>query len=138
MTASSISYSGPKPPQRGRLAKGEKAPFAGVLLTDQALAKVISKLEGQVAALKLQLERQQREAAAQLEAAKKTCDAQLVGERAKLAAAAEGFKTERKLYTSALDKAQASKWYKSPYLHFVIGSVVSGGICAAATVGARR
>jgi len=138
LTASSTSYSEPTEPQRARLAKGDKAPFAGVLLTDQALAKVIAGLEGQVAALKLQLERQKREQAAQLEAAKKTCDAQLVGERAKAAAAADGFKTERKLYTSALDKAQASKWYKSPYLHFILGSVVSGGICAAATVGARR
>jgi hypothetical protein len=108
-------------------------------LTDQALAKLITKLEGQVKALKLQLEKQRREAAAKLDSSKKTCDAQLEGERAKSKAAATGFVTERKLYTSALERAQApDPWYKAPYLHFILGSVVSGGICAAATVGARQ
>lgn len=138
LTASSTSYSAPEP-QRARLAKGARAPFAGVLLTDQALAKVITKLEGTVKALSLRLEKQKREAQAKAAAAKKVCDAQLEGVRAKDKAAADGFKVERKLYTSALDKAQApSPWYKSPYLHFILGSVVSGGVCAAATAGARQ
>lgn len=141
LTASSTSYSEPKPaePQRARLAAGAKAPFAGTLLNDAALAKLITKLEGEVKALKLQLEKQRREAKAQLDSSKKTCDAQLGGERARAAAALEGFKTERKLYTTAIDKANApNPWYKSPYLHFLLGSVVAGGICTAATVGANR
>jgi hypothetical protein len=110
-----------------------------VLLTDQAIAKLITRLESKIADLKLQLERQRRGAEAMIAAETKVCETRLEAESAKTEAWAKGFAAERSLYDSALKKAQApSPWYKAPYLHFIFGSVVSGGICAAATVGARQ
>lgn len=136
LIASSTSYSQTTEPQRARLAKNARAPFAGVLLTDQALAKVISKLEGKISALKLKLEKQKRQARAKLDSSKKICTAQLEGAAAKSKAAVDGFKVERRLYTSAIEKAGA--WHKSPYLHFILGNLVSGGVCAAAMAAPRR
>ena len=37
-----------------------------------------------------------------------------------------------KLLTKALDRCnQPAPWYQSSQLHFVLGSLISGGVCAA-------
>lgn len=139
MTRSSTSYSEPTTPtpDRARLAKGDKAPFAGVLITDSALAKIIAGYEAKVGELRLQLEKEKRDRRDEAAAAKAICDATVAGEAAKGKAANAGFIAERKLYESALTKANESAWYKSPYLNFLLGAVVSGGVCAAGAVANR-
>lgn len=142
MIVSSTSYSQttrpPTPaPSKARLAKGAKAPFAGVLLTDKALAKIITDHEKRVGALELQLEKEKRDRRDEAAAAAAICTAKVNGEAAKGKAASTGWISERRLYEGALAKANQSPWYKSPYLNFLLGTVVSGGVCAGAFAAGR-
>lgn len=44
---------------------------------------------------------------------------------------------QKEIYEKALDrltKASESKWYRSPYLHFFLGALMSGGIAAAVSL----
>ncbi len=138
---SSLSYSQtkspPTPAEKARLARGDKAPFAGVLLADKALAKIISDYEGKIGALKLQLEKVKRDHRDEAAAAAAICKVNADSEAAKIKAARSGWASERKLYESALARAQRSPWYKSPYLNFLLGTVVSGGVCAGALAAGR-
>lgn len=135
MLQSSTSYS---QTGKARLEKGKKAPFAGWLLTDKALAKIITNYEGKIKALKLQLEKTERDRKVQTVAATAICTAKVDGQVARCKAARSGWSTERRLYEGALAKAvQPPPWYKSPYLNFLLGAAVSGGICAGASAASR-
>lgn len=124
----------PNQVERKRLKKGDRAPFAGNLLTDAALAKLITDYESRIKRLKLELEKTKRETAARATTAAAVCKAKLDGADAKLAAFKGGCDRERAVYERALKKCSTSApWYKQPYLHFLVGSVVGGGLCAAAT-----
>jgi len=140
LIASSTSYSDPtSQPTRARLAKGDKAPFAGVLLTDAALAKLITDLEQRAAEARLQLEKVKREQQATIEAERALCAIKLDGAAMKLTVTAKGFESERQIFTGALKKCDSdAPWYRSPYLHNVIGCAACGGICAAAFAASSR
>lgn len=142
MTASSTSYSEPSatptPVERARLAKGAAAPFAGVLLSDAALAKIITDYEAKLAAEKLLREKAEREAKTLLAAEQAACKIKLDGEARKLAIAEAGCARERVICDKALTKTTSSAWYQSPYLHNFLGCVACGGICAGAVAASRR
>lgn len=132
-TSPLLSQSRPVPIQRAKVKKGDRAPFAGHLLTPAALAKIITDYEKQIADLKLELAREQRERKVESDSAKVTCKAQVEGKQAQLEAFKGGADRERAIWKQALeDRSRPDPWYRSPYLHFIIGSVVAGGICVGA------
>jgi len=112
-----------------RLVKGSAAPFSGTLLSDAALAKIITDAEARVKAAALEADRLKKELDIAERKADAVCLARLDGERLRYAACSKDADRTREL----LDKASNPPWYKNPYLHFIMGSVVSGGVCAAAT-----
>jgi hypothetical protein len=121
--------------QKARLKKGKQAPFDGTLLSSAALAKIITGYEAQIKTLQAKLEKQEREAKARGASAAAICKAKLDGADAKLRAAQKGCDSERKIWDRALTDATAPvPWYKTPYVHFILGNLVAGGLC----VGANR
>jgi hypothetical protein len=105
-----------------------------VLLTDAALSKIITGYEKRIATLALNLERAKREAAAFKKTSKVVCDARVAAEHAKTSACDRDLSRQKSIYEKALKRTnRATPWYKSPYLSFMIGNVVAGGICVAAT-----
>lgn len=144
LIASSTSYSQPKTTpspeiKRERLAKGKPAPFAGVLLSNAALAKIISDYEAKLSAAKLEAERAKRDADAKLKAEQTTCKIKLDGAAKKLAIVEGGCMRERAICDKALkDCSSKDTWFRSPYLHNVLGCAVCGGICAGAVAASRR
>lgn len=142
LIGSSTSFSGraeetttPPTPAHVSLKAGDKAPFAGKLLTNEALAKIVTDYENTIAKLKAAIEKEQRERAAEKLAAERVCEARLSGEKGKLAAQQAERERERAIYENAIKscKAESAPWFKSPYLHFVFGAAIGGGVCAAAT-----
>jgi len=112
-----------------RLSKGAAAPFAGTLLSDAALAKIITDAETKAKTSALEVERLKKELDLERRKSDAVCQAKLEGEQRRYAACAKDADKTREL----LERASNPPWYKSPYLHFIMGSVVSGGVCAAAT-----
>jgi len=114
-----------------KLEKGKPAPYSGILLTTAALAKVVTELERKAEVLRIELEAEKARAAAAEKAALKIHAAELEAEKAKRAALERDLDRQRSIYEKALERASASPpWYKSRYLAFVVGAVVSGGVCA--------
>jgi len=127
-------------PVKHRLAKGDRAPFAGVLLTDAALAKIITDLKARAKLAEARAEKAEREAKAKLASAKKTCEIEIAGERKKTAIAEAGCARQTKILGDGLKACEQRKSsvFRSPYFNFIAGNVVAGGICALATFGARQ
>jgi len=116
-----------------KVATGEPAPFAGILLTPAALAKLITELEARAARLSVELEAVRREAAARTSAAARAADAALTAERGRRAAVEGDLLRRSALYEKALDRLSASDpWNKSGYLTMGLGLLIGGGICAGA------
>lgn len=114
-----------------KLEKGTKAPFSGVLLTPAALAKVVTELEKKAERLRIELEAEKAAAKKKAEAAEAVFAAKLEAEKAKRAAVEGDLLRQREIYEKALTRASASPpWYKSRYLSFLAGAVISGGVCA--------
>ena len=115
------------------MTRGQPAPFAGVLLTTAALAKVVTELEARAERARVDLEAERATAKVRERAAEAVAEARLEAERAKRAAVEADLARQKSTYEGALSKANASaSWYQSPYLHFLLGNVVAGGLCAAA------
>lgn len=136
MLAWTHSWAQPAPTQpspaevkRARLQKGDAAPFAGTLLSDAAVAKLISDADAKLKQAQLEAERLRRDLELERRSAAVVWQAKLDTEKLKYTACSKDADRTREL----LDKASNPPWYKSPYLHFLLGSVVSGGVCAAAT-----
>lgn len=118
------------------MKKGQSAPFAGNLLTDAALAKLIAELKAKAKQAVAQTQRCEKERTAEKTAADAVCKARVAEWQAKHKACESNSKTRSMIFTTALKKANTSPWYKSPVLSFVLGAVVSGGVCVAgATLG---
>jgi hypothetical protein len=101
-----------------------------VLLSDAALAKLISDADARVAAAQLEAEKLRRDLELEKRTAEAIWQARFDAEKTKLTACSKS--ADRTL--ELLDKATVpAPWYKSPYLHFILGSAISGGVCAAAT-----
>lgn len=109
--------------------KGAAAPFDGVLLSDPALAKLLSDADAKLKVALLEVEKLRRDLDLEKRTAATVCKVQLDGERLKYAACSKDADRVRGL----LDKATETPWFKNPYLHFLLGSAISGGVCAAAT-----
>ena len=112
-----------------RVEKGKPAPFAGTLLNDAALAKLIADADAKLKLAKLEVEQLQRRLKLEQDTASAICSAQLAGEKQKYTACSKDADRVRDL----LSKASNQPWYMSPYLHFIMGNVVAGGVCVAAT-----
>jgi hypothetical protein len=125
-----------QPIQKQRLSKGSKATFAGVLLSDAALAKIKTDHDKAIKLLKLELEKAKREKAVDDKTSAAICNARIQSEQVKTDACTRDRERQRKIFTKALDskKCPSSIWH---YLSFVGGAVVAGGICIGADRGLR-
>lgn len=125
-----------QPIQKQRLSKGVKAPFAGVLLSDAALAKIKTEHDRAIKLLKLELERAKREKAVEDRTNDAICKAKLQAEQSKTDACTRDRERQRQIFSKALGakKCPSSIWH---YLSFVGGAVVAGGICIGADRGLR-
>jgi len=121
-----------------KVAAGEKAPFAGILLTPAALAKALAELDARAAKLTLELEAAKREAAARAAAAQRAADAALRAEREKRAALEGDLLRRSALYERSLERLSSSEpWYRSGYLTMGLGLLLGGGICAGTAAAVR-
>lgn len=112
------------------LKKGDKAPFAGKLLTPEALAKIITGYEKKLKLQALEIEKLKRESTVTAKTEDAICKAKLEGEAAKLKACEDASSSKDLIWTKALDKCnKPSPWYKSQFLGFTVGSLFASGIC---------
>jgi hypothetical protein len=112
------------------LKKGDKAPFAGKLLTSEALAKIITTYEKKVKLQALEIEKLKRESTATVKTDKAICNAKLEGEAAKLKVCEVASTRKDQIWTNALDKCNKPvPWYRSQFIGFTVGSLFASGIC---------
>ena len=111
----------------------------GVLMTNAALAKLLSDHEGRLRALDLEIEKQRRDYVAKRAEAASVCLATVEAEKEKARLAEQGFARERKTYEAALRRCDTKPpWYRSPYLNFLLGTVVAGGVCSGVSIAVTR
>lgn len=133
MTLSLIPYSA-QSRERERLNKGQKASFGGVLLSDAALATIITEYEKKIGLLQIELEKATKEMTSELKTAEAVCKAKLDGEKAKQDSCKMDLLRQEKIFDKASKKlTRKSPWYKSPYMHFILGGLVTGGVCVGAS-----
>lgn len=100
-----------------------------MLLSDAALAKILSEHKKQLALLELKIEKVEKEAEVDKRSADVVCKAKLDGEKAKQQACMRDLSRQQSIYRKALkDKKCPSPVWN--YLSFIGGAVVSGGVCA--------
>lgn len=122
--------------KRVRLEKGDKAPFAGQLLSDAAVAKLLSDMSAQVKTLEAKIKFLEETQVAKLESQEQACKAKLDAEATKKQICEDTRKAEEMVYTQAIERSgkQAERrWYESPYLHLVLGMGLATGACVAVT-----
>lgn len=120
------------PYKRIRLAKGATTPFKGVLMSDAALAQIITDLEKKAKLAALAAEKVKRELTAERKSNATICQAKITAEQSKLKGCNDDKERQRVIYESALKKCDKNApWYKSPFFGYVMGNVVAGGVCAA-------
>ncbi len=136
-TVSSTSYSENKPLdlRAVTLKEGKPAPFAGKLLTADALAKIITDFEREIKLLKADLKRVTQERTVLVRREKLLCEIAVDGEKQKQSICLSGCDQKVKLLSDAVNRCENDKrgFFQSPYVNFVIGNVVAGGLCAAAS-----
>jgi hypothetical protein len=110
-----------------RLLFGDKAPWNGTLLSDTALAKLLTDASEKEKLLKLDITRLEKELSLEKYTAEIVCAARVGNEKLKYAACSKDADTVRNL----LEKSVNPPWYSSTYFNFIMGSVVAGSICAA-------
>lgn len=119
--------------KRVRLVPGQAAPFHGNLLSDAAIAELISRIDETERLVRLETVRCARELDAYQESARVTCQAKITIAQSKVDICQRQIKRQREIYESLLKKCQRPPpWYKSPVLAYFAGSVITGGVCAAA------
>lgn len=120
--------------ERYRLKKGEKAPIAGVILSNEALARLISEYDKKIALLQLQLEKQKRKLDSELKTNEAICKTMLDGEIAKQDSCKRDLARQAELLDKSTKRLTKKRsWYKSPYIHFLLGGVITGGVCLGAS-----
>lgn len=119
--------------RRAALERGRPAPFGGVLLTTQALARLLTDADRREGGLRLELATAKAEADARLRAARATGEAELTAARAETRALERDLERQRRLYEDALARAaRPTPWFRHPALSFAGGVLLSGGLCVAA------
>lgn len=116
---------------RKDLNVGDKAPFAGVLLTREALAKIITDYEVSIKTLRASLEKQEKESKAESTAAKAMSDANLKSMSLERDACQREMANTITIYKNSLKKCDVP-WYKTGTTGFIFGQIVMGGICVGA------
>lgn len=122
--------------KRVRLTKGEKAPFTGQLLSDAAVAKLLSDMQAKVRTLEAENAHLKATQKVKLESKDQACKAKLEAEASKKKICEDTRKAEKVVYTQAIErvgKQAERRWYESPYLHLVLGMGLGTGACVAAT-----
>ncbi len=117
------------------LKEGKPAPFAGKLLTTDALSKIITDFEAEIKLLKADVRRITQERTVLVRREKLLCEIAVEGEKQKQAICVSGCDQKVKLMSDAVNRCENDKrgFFQSPYVNFVIGNVVAAGLCAAAT-----
>lgn len=133
LIAPSTTFSAPEI-KRQRLAKGQQAPFAGNLLSDAALAKLITDAETKLKRSELLRERSERERRLGAATAEAVCNARLVEWKAKEEACREHTAKTNSVLRDAVKRCE-TPWYRSPVFSFIAGQVIAGGICVGASKG---
>ena len=126
--SSTSSYA--KEIDKARLERDQKAPFEGILLTDGAMAKIITDYEAKIKDLQLELEKSKRELAAQATFSEEVSKVKQEACEARKKAVEDDRERQRQLYENALTKCNADQlWYKTSSFGFVMGQIVMGGAC---------
>lgn len=108
------------------MEKGNRVPFCGTLLTDQALAKIITDYERKIKILELDLKKFEKDFQAQLKAKDTECNIKLSGQKAKY----EGCIKLHSHCEKTLLNGCSTPWYKTPYFNLLAGSVLVGSVCS--------
>lgn len=116
-------------PARTRLLKNEQAPFAGTLLSDAAMAAILTNADRGIKLLTLELARAGKELEVEKRKNEAICAVKVQGEKDRYQACVKDAERLR----SSLEQSTNPPWYKSPYIHFIFGSAISAGVCAAAS-----
>jgi len=127
----------PRTESRVRLKRGEPAPFDGILLPVETLARLVAEVERAAARASAEIRAAEARARAEVEAARAAGAAATREERAKRAAAEEALARERRVYERAL-ASPSIPWYKTPYVSLVGGLLLGAGACSAAAAAVSR
>lgn len=122
--------------KRVQLKKGEKAPFDGQLLSDAAVAKLLSDYKAKVLALEAEIKFLKGIQKTKLDTATETCKVRVDAEATKKKICEDTRTAEKMVYSQAIDrigKQSEQRWYESPYLHLILGMGLGTGACVAAT-----
>lgn len=111
-----------------RIKKEAKAPFAGLLLTDAAMAKIISDHEKKLKDQKLEIIKLKTQHDVELKACNKLCEVKIKSDRLKYIACKDDMIRQEKIITASLN--QKVPWYKSSTFSIILGSIIAGGGCA--------
>lgn len=101
-----------------------------MLLTDAALARIITGYEKKLKEQAATIEKLKRGHAAEKKSADAICAVKVIKEQAKYQACTLDRERQREIYRKALDskKCPHPAWN---YVSFIAGNIVAGGICAA-------
>jgi len=116
------------------LKQGDKAPFSGRLLTNDAVAKLLADYRAKITDLEAQVDLQKKLYEMKLKA---EVEASGIKEKAaldKVIATSRLCNLEKDLLVKAVDRTVQQcqrKWYESPWLPFVGGVLLCGGGVAA-------
>lgn len=123
-----------------RLNANKIAPFSGILLSDAALAKVITDAEAETKKLKLRIEYLEKVQNELIKNERAVCKAKLDAETKKLKLTEDACKLEKKILHGAVNRTTDScnrSWYESPVLGFLVGMITTGGIVVGTIAGTK-
>jgi len=110
-----------------RVKKGDKAPFAGILITSAAMVKIITDYESKIKVQKALISKIKTESALVLASTKKQCAVTIAVEKQKAAISALGCERVVGVYKQALSNT-SQKWFNSPYFTTALGVAVGAGV----------
>lgn len=106
------------------IKKGQVAPFNGQLLSDAAVASLLSGYNEKIRLLNLEIENSKKQNKVSEEYIQKMCDVKINSEKDKCSAAEVSCNTKLEIYKSTLlNGVEQCKnpWYMNPYLGFSLG-----------------
>lgn len=115
---------------RIKIKKGDKTPFAGVLMTNAFLARLVTEYEKRIETLQIQLEAKDEINKNRERSDEKITKALVDVQRAKTDALNRDLMRQKEMYERALNKVSVTQpWYKSTPFNLITGAVISGAIC---------
>lgn len=110
---------------RVRLIKDQKAPFSGQLLSDEAIAIMISKHEAEIKRLKEDFQLEIKKTNEKTKYSDLITDLKIAAEKDKTKAVENLMNTKVDLFKSKIHELDV-KWYQSPYFNFIAGAITFG------------